>query len=169
MDKLISMVDFTKEAYKKWENDNNPDCQSSARYILGTHLYALFLKQKLELWMFVPCQLVDGVWVVFEKTPEEFENFLRNSRDGGWWQEYYEYRDEFQEAKKRCLFEGFNLNIDNNLYETPFKDFYLGIYFGNQYIALFFNDSEVCKLENIEDLVKYSITLTPTAKKQIGL
>ena len=120
--------------------------------------YANFLKQPLELGMFVPCD-EDGN--VVEK-PEE------NDLNGSFLKMQINYNKEvkWEFAKERCLFEGFELIIKPN---------------GNRYIQknetiIFYNtenDNGVWRVNrkfiSIEDLVKYNLKLTPTAQKQLGL
>jgi hypothetical protein len=152
MDRLIPLIDFVLEQAKL----------KNSTYELA-HLsmdYARFLRQPLQLWMFVPCKLVDGVWVGLTKTPEEFENHLRNSRDGGWWQEYYEYRDMYEAAKDRCLFEDVEytpaklpshssiVRICKDLNNINYPRFWGGV--------------------TVESLIPYNLILTETAKKIIN-
>jgi hypothetical protein len=155
MKKLISAKEYI---ILVWE-------MAGLTYIQKLHLlvaYANFLSQKLELWMFVPCKLVDGVWVVLEypdltcKRPESKgnctcgEESVKDCRE--WWQEY-------QEAKDRVLFLGVE-------YVEAKKE-------GNYSFLRFTELSPINypKLWNgltIEHLIKYNIPLTESAKKQIG-
>ena len=96
--KLISMTDYLPE---------NP--------------YSKFLKQPLELWMFVPCDDNGNVL----KEP------IINDSIKIW---------TYQQAKERCLFEGFE-NIEK--------------------IAI--------KFKTIEDVIFLHPTLTKTAIKHLGL
>jgi len=97
-----------------------------------------FLNQPLELWMFIPCDLIIGKIVILIEGDEHY-----------------------QQAKERCLFEGFELSVckeailDNNNTIRMHK--------GNTFSL---NGKQV---SIIKDLVKYNLTLTQTAQKQIGL
>jgi hypothetical protein len=71
MKNLISMVDF-----------------------LPDHPYSKFLKQSLELWMFVPCDEDGNVLEI------PIENQFLSSKKP------YD-RIKYQKAKERCLFDGF--------------------------------------------------------------
>lgn len=113
MKKLISMVDFCLEQRKTHTGDFEDYSDLICRY-------AKFLKQPLALWMFVPCD-EDGVFL------EEKKPFQDN---------YY----KFQEARERCLFEGFS--------EKDAK------------FVLFAN-------ETVEDLIEFNLKTTATAQKQI--
>jgi len=107
MKKLISMVAFVLQETKLWSG-NEYESYEIAKSCLK---YAQFLIQKLELWMFVPCKLVDGVWIALEK-PEfpKYEN--RRAHDG--LAELYDFQlKEYEEAKERCLFEGFKIKVYN--------------------------------------------------------
>lgn len=162
----MSMVDFV---LKQMNIFNSIICED--RFELENHItlktkienYANFLKQPLELLMFVPCKLVDGVWVVFEKPkPCDCMGYIEDC--GG-----CEFTNiEYQEAKSRCLFEEFEIK-ERKSYGMSFKYIQNG-----SFIMYCFNRTtnrfeENIKLKNIEDLVKYELELTPTALKQIGL
>lgn len=134
MERLISMTDFVLEQVKRKV--------SVISHMICIEDYANFLKQKLELYMFVPCKFIDGVWVVLEDPPK---NVDENNLD---WQ------IEYQEAKDRVLFEGFE---KDNSFVTH----------GNH--SSFFYPISCLHEQTIEDLVKYNLELTQTAKKQIGL
>jgi len=96
MKKLISMTDFDLEQELELRNYFEYDNREALVKIFN---YANFLKQLLEIWMFVPCKLVDGVWVVLEKPKETSEGI-----------EAYDFDcQEYQQAKERCLFEGFRI------------------------------------------------------------
>jgi len=131
MKNLISMTDFLP---------NNP--------------YSKFLKQPLELWMFIPCELVDGVWVVLKKTIIEKYQFGENEIGS-----YEIHSLEYEQAKERCLFEGFEfvkelkneINSDIKYYRFLWNGNYFNLTFG----------------KTIEDLVKYNLQLTQTALKQL--
>jgi len=122
--------------------------------------YDDFLKQQLAIWMFIPCKLVNGVWLVLE------EKSIFNTTDD----EYIfdsESFDQYQEAKDRVLFEGFKVyseKLSSHLCQKIRSE--------NITIA-YYNHVSLWKFENkfyrIEDLVKYNLELTPTAEKQIGI
>lgn len=126
MAELISMVEFVlTDKYTATGHKN----------------YATFLKQPLEIWQFVPCKLINGVWVVLEEPI--FEELLpMNEMD-----KIYE---EYQQAKSLCLFEGFELDSFGYAY--------------NGEIRIAFPSSDT-----IESYSDYRFKLTPTAEKQIGL
>lgn len=120
------------------------------------------LSQKLEIWMFVPCKLVDGVWVVLEeykRTPEELSIDKRNevrliSKEEA------KYFREYQETKERCLFEGVEYVEAKNKCEYSFLRI-------TQLSPI--NYPSFWKGLVVEDLIRYKLELTPTAQKQIGL
>jgi len=131
MKNLISMTDFVLEQSK-----------TSIRTFrfCNCERYANFLKQPLELCMFVPC--------------DEDNNVLKEET------EYSAYADDlkYQQAKERCLFEGFNfLERNKKVFHVENKKEVFGVGYKN---GIF---------KTIEDLVKYDIELTKTAKKLIGL
>lgn len=186
MDRLISMVEFTlkqtaiktkliSKAEKKDRIDLCIDAISD--YVLKTENYANFLSQKLSLDMFIPCKLVDGVWVLLEE-PKDWKNwqdvYIANNTEGKTKDRYTSQLSarwdcrEYQEAKDRVLFEGFEINIVDNidLIKTlVYKDV----------IHLFWFHSITKSwlpsrgLFTIEDLVKFNLEITDSAKRQLGI
>ena len=142
MEKLISMTDFVLEQLSIK--------QSTSEFKEVVKNYVRFLKQPLQLWMFVPCKLVDGVWMVFEE-PHPF-------KEGDCKEQNKLVTDirfkEYQEARERCLFEGFEM--DNSFVTHKSHN-------------SFFYPISCLHEQTIEDLVKYNLELTKTAQKQIGL
>lgn len=130
--------------------------------------HALFLSQKLSLEMFVPCKLVEGVWVVLEEPKEEIEkiqnNFCRRKKEDIL--DLYSFDldvKEYKEAKKSVLFEGFNLEIIPETEFTPGYKFIVG-----KNIRIHVYNLDKCNVEYLL-LLSNEIILTPTAQKQIGL
>lgn len=147
MKKLISMVAFVLQETKLWSG-NEYESYEIAKSCLK---YAQFLIQKLELWMFIPCKLVDGVWVALEE-PKRWNDYLEypESFDGNKeWYEFYEY----EQAKERCLFEDFT--VKNGIVFTP----------DNQILI----QKSLLEKMTIENLVGLKCELTITAQKQIGI
>ena len=109
---------------------------------LPEHPHSIFLKQKTEIWMFVACKLVDGVWVVLEE-PHNY-GILNTYLTGNVIMDLsLKNAFEYQQAQERVIFEGFEV-----------KDGYL------------INNECDCQLNiewintlTIEDLVKYNLTL----------
>jgi len=157
MDKLISMVYFVLI-----NSEINYTIQSESEFYNVVSNYAKFLSQKIELWMFVPCKLVDGVWVVLEE-PEQYKAWLELQKKGGYSLDL-DCRI-YQESKERCLFEGVEYNKQTNQLNDK-KGLY--IHFGQRFCEAYFEGGTEY-LETIENLVKYKLKLTPTAQKQIGL
>jgi hypothetical protein len=142
--KLISMTDFLLEQVKVLIHGKDPANIKKYDYVLRTTAYARFLKQPLELWMFVPSD-EDGS--VLEE-PKEGNTANLESLEISF--------SKYQQAKERCLFEG---------------DFTVKKHGENNVVYL--NDSSFYtswnKSKRIEDLMFLNLKLTPTALKQIGL
>lgn len=166
MNKLISMTAFILNGI--WDKGSQAFCEKNFVKIIN---YANFLSQKLELWMFVPCKLVAGVWVVLEE-PEFPKPENRKAHDG--LAELYDFQlKEYQESKDRVLFEGFEIQKDT--YHQTKRTFYkigsfkiclvMEFYTGRKEIIYNFKESG----NIIDDLLKYNLTLSQTAKQQIGL
>ena len=92
MKNLISMTDFVLEQGETYTIDTDQGdwyCMELEK-LDKIRKYAKFLKQKLELWMFVPC---DENGDVLEVVP--------------YYADGIEKVNEYKKAKERCLFEGF--------------------------------------------------------------
>ena len=108
--------------------------------------YANFLKQLLQLWMFVACD-EDG------NVLEEPKDFKVWSNSGGAFMNIDEVLicQEYQQAKERCLFDGF----ENGFRIPEHKVFNAG--------DLIFNEEET--IENLLQYKNKTFKLTPTALK----
>ena len=172
--KLIGMTDFVLETLKDRIGKSYLDYRDYAyNKMLKIENYANFLKKPLTLQMFVPCELVDGVWVVLEE-PEKYSDFLLTTEDFGnlpyiHCNEWFEACDEYSKAKERCLFDEFwivssnSVKISNNYISI---DFLRDVIYLTDFTKEF---PEVVKIHTIEDLTKHDLQLTPTALKQIGI
>ena len=154
MEKLISMTDFITWVDEK-RNKNGGHYDIIVRY-------KNFIKQHLTIEMFVPCKQQNEFtnFQPMKEPSKEMWNKFINSELGSF-DDLYTYCFEYQQAKERCLFDGFKLDgkylwlkdslfmISDN-YNKSFKNY-----------------------GNIESLLyKYltnNLQLTPTALKQIGL
>ena len=137
MKKIISMTDFVLEQNKEVKSQTE---QSRAFY--HCYNYANFLKQPLELWMFVPCDEDMNVLEEPVQNNTKYDIWISNDEVDC---DYRLYDDDclgYQQAKERCLFvwvEGFD---------------YEGI----------------CEMfTDLENIIDFDFKLTQTAIKQIGL
>jgi hypothetical protein len=150
--KLILMTDFVLTPMLTLVSKKVLDKLEPYQYHNYSHSmnikYAKFLKQPLELWMFVPCD--EGGNVLEE--PEENDlngSFLKMQLN-------YDKEVKWEIAKERCLFEGLKCIKVKDLYfiERDKKSlFCIGL----------------DKLKKAEDLVQYDLQLTQIAIKQLGL
>ncbi len=150
MEKLISMTDFVL----------SDEVKSQLEYLNCYKLirnYANFLKQPLTLGMFVPC--------------DEHGNVLEEPKHNG---NPLDIRynmslcEKYQQAKERCLFEGFEMYCNNAVTDNEISVVFTksgGILLDRNYETHVENIGCVNK---IEDLVQYNLTLTATAQKQIN-
>ena len=91
MENLISMTDFVLEQSSILRHSGDSFNIKKYDYIIKSEYYAKFLKQPLELWMFVPC---DKEGNVLEKRAPLIGMYdLKTIK--------------YQESKERCLFKGF--------------------------------------------------------------
>jgi len=125
-----------------------------------------FLKQSLEIWMFVPCKLVDGVLVVLEEPKEDMVIYNTGHLETDC-NNFANDFNQYMEAKERVLFEGFELKKTNwnaaDLIHLNKKENRVTVENKN-YCYL---DVKDFNSKTIEYLVKYDLQLTPTAIKQI--
>lgn len=142
MEYLISMIKFVLNG------------QQTADYIKlynGCFKYAKFLSKKIEIWMFIPCKLVGGVWVVLEE-PKTYLSFDM--------QEYDDLCKEYQEAKERCLFN-FEMCVGKEAI-TNYDGTIIRLHDQNTCFSL--NGKQIFIIEN---LVECNLKLTQSSKKQI--
>ena len=137
--KLQSMTDYVLEQEKVCRFKDH--CEFAYSVIK----YANFLKQPLTLEMFVACDedgnvLDDKEWKQFKGSIYDLELLIL----------------KFKKAKSKVLFEGFKYNIAGVIYNNDGK-----------YDCRF--DEESLDNGTIEYLVKYNLTLTDNAIKQLGL
>lgn len=148
--KLISMTDFVIETLEK---EVTVDYGASEK-IMEVFRYANSIKQFLEIWMFVPCKLVEGVWVVLEVP-------IYNGVDD---QYYGAQIEQYEQAKEKVLFEGFN--VKNNTVKIAYNSWLEFHFFnfsnGNKEVYLLdfsVENTEMRRVYTIEDLVKYKLEL----------
>lgn len=130
--------------------------------------YAQFLKQPLNLGMFVPCDMEGNI---LEQPKTEYDPIsLWNSGEVD--EKYNDLISEYEQAKERVLFEGFEIvYVDPEEFENIEKvvvndNCYVGIkYCDENEIRL----NDVSQKSTIEDLITHDITLTKSAQKQLGL
>jgi len=113
--------------------------------------YAKFLKRPLELFMFVPID-EEGEIVTEPKEADFTDNtgFVNNA--------FFIEMNDYQAAKARCLFEGFEFR--EGAIFTPNSDQPFGV---NRFYHLWVKGVTAEQL--IDDI--FPLTLTPTAKKEI--
>ena len=118
--------------------------------------YSKFLKQTPQLYMFVAC---DSEGNVLEEPTEWSKEEMAGNADA--WENH-----EYQQAKERCYFVGFEVK-ERNCNEAKFK------YIENGLIAVFYYNKttnsfeENADFKTLEDLIPYNLTLTATAQKEI--
>lgn len=165
MNVLISMTDFVLEQSKigMEVQSLSHQLQNRADRFEKIVKYAQFLKQPLTLGMFVPCD-ADGNVLEDIETGEnlKFHPLTPGDEATEYWIDYKIRKKEYQEAKERVLFEGFEL-MPNHLNKTTlihkeYKNFAIELWAKN------------CKYKTVECLIKnFSPVLTNTAKNKIGL
>ena len=155
MKNLISMCDFVLE---QWYPENLEKEEFEDVYT-KIHNYAKFLKQPLELWMFMPFDK-DGN-IVQSPFKDNFTLVDGKWMNKGSWNQYTRELEEYQQAKERCLFKGFSVKDGLSICEE------------NSILHIFWNYDGIWRiskgLKTIEDLSLYNLQLAPTAQKQIGV
>lgn len=146
MKKLIGMTDFVLEI----DND-----ELSEAKIESIFKYAKFLKQPLELWMFVATDQDGNVLEIPNSNNEKYNKYGINQNV--FYEEiYYQDLEEYKKSKERCLFEGFEIYDEDTL---RFDD-------------IFLEYSDFFKID-VEGLEYYcsstKLQLSSTAIKQLGI
>ena len=138
---LTPMIEFVFDCTKT----NDEDFIDGLQKLVKIYHYATFLKQRLEIWMFVPCD-AEGNIMTKPKISCATCNECTCSMD---------YVKAWEQAKERCLFKDFrieNYTLTNDI---------IGL---GQALTLY---SDIESLS--DDFRGRDIELTPTALKQLGL
>lgn len=151
--KLVSMCDYTLNVVQT-PNINEAICWEQTQQRLDKiYHYSLFLKQPLELWMFVPVG-ENGNILEEPKRRRDYLEFPESFDGNQEWYELYAY----EQAKERCLFDG---------YEYSGETEYNWILKHNNHFPFFVIKTQ--KIEYLSNMTAHNITLTQTAIKQLGL
>ena len=142
--KLISMTDFVLE--------QDLEFKPTRTYKELVINYANFLKQPLELWMFVPCLFTGGHNVVMEE-PTRYPNDEYSTTEG----------QLYNEAKNKCLFNGFKIEFSSNTTNILSCNGKKYAYSVNNKFQFYGN------IKLIEELNGNEIWLTQTAIKKFAL
>ena len=97
-----------------------------------------FLEKPLKLGYFIPCSEMDNPIIFYSGIPSKKKLEL------------------FEEAKQRVLFEGFEYDKENDWVTY------------NEFARFFVSELQNGKVEDLFKLIKDEITLTETAKIEIG-
>jgi len=146
--KLISMAEFVSL--------NEMINYSDYWFRVITLNYAKFLSQPLELGMFIPC--VDGV-PIEEPTQTEKNEFGGAFASIEEQAELYSLMEQYQQAKEKVLFEGFNVTLVKSRNQPHYY-----IVECTAFAWVTWNDSFT-----VEKLVRIKPTLTQLAIKQLGI
>lgn len=148
---LISMTNFVIEQRKRILRKIDYK-EKLGLYANIIYAYANFLKQPLELWMFVPCLFNGGHNVVMEE-PTIYSN-----------DEYDTIEVQlYNEAKNKCLFNGFKIEFSSNTTNILSCNGKKYAYSVNNKFQFYGN------IKLIEELVGNEIWLTQTAIKKFEL
>jgi len=138
MERLMSHSDY--------EDSIDLPSVSDIEFRIKSRNHRVFLKQPLSIGMFVPCDLDGNVLMSID----DKEQYFRDCYDGGWWNQFVDYKVLYQQAKERCLFEG---NFDTRSE-------------GNPFVRLNNLEFHLNGL-TIERLVGFNLKLTATALKKL--
>jgi hypothetical protein len=155
--KLISMTDYVLEQpFSKDLKLNGLRC-----FYKKIENYANFLKQPLKLGMFVPTDENGNVW---EEPKQEHYTDCNEEQNAKDW--IYNL-EKFNKAKENVLFEGFEITTPSDKCHIIFcKENIECQFLLNSDFS--FNIRAFQPIE-IEDLVKYNLTITETAIKKLNL
>lgn len=140
---------------------------SNSAYRMLRKNYDAFLKQPLELWMFVSC---DEIGRVLEEPQSIRGDFNVASGHGGFFDQkaFLDYQLKFGQQRNKCLFERFDVS---------WKESYASIEVDSRTIFWYNSTANIGssnwiktnKYHVIEDLVKFDLKLSKASLKQIGL
>lgn len=150
METLISTTDFVL---------NQNAHQTSVRRLSQIIGYADFLKKPLKLGYFVACDEND---VPLDEPSKEDIDWFNNQINGDF-SERYSFVFNWIEAKKKILFEGFEISFEDGVIYPFFCNYPIG------FISCEIEWLSSIQFKTIEDLVEFDLILTDTAKKEIGL
>ena len=153
--KLISMVDFVLWACG-W-HDPKTEVRGDYDRVQTILNYANFLKQPLTTGMFVPTDLEGNVL----EEPRSYIAFINGKYVP---QTLLGDCLEYQQAKERVLFEGVEHDREDDYFLNSKE---IQIDYKNDWLLLD-NDYFEHNARVVKDLIRYGLTLTPTACKQIG-
>ena len=146
MKKLISMKEFILEQ-KEYSIEN----------LFKIKKYANFLNQPLKKGMFVPCDEEDNI--LQEPKKENYTDntgFVNNA--------YFIETNDYQKAKERVIFDGFELTKEKNgliKIEKKTETFYIDLLNNKFYYVDIVHWKSVY---TIEDLINYNLELTENFK-----
>ena len=167
--KLMSMLKFVKEQNKI------PKSQAEqSRSFYDCCNFAKFLELFPQIWMFVPCKLVDGVWVVLEESKNKPQAYDSSGNKIDYAIEKGDYVlggdeqfEEYRQAKERCLFDGFFVIDEGDILPRDVKSIRnsaVHIFWYNTVKGWYLSHG----IRTIEDLTIYDLELTETGEKQIN-
>lgn len=152
--KLISMVDFIENLRIEMLRKGESNFKETKQYFDRVFNYSDFLKQLLELWMFVPC---DESGNILNEPNIDHSKYYTIQNNG--YLDRVMFNDDveiYEQAKEKVLFE--------------IEKYEIGILNGKRAIWINSFAGQIIddfKFLTVEDLVSKSFQLTPTAIKQI--
>ncbi len=109
--KLVSMIDFVGKKAKQGVQAGRLYNKRQTDILFEIYKYRTFLNQPLSLGMFVPAIEVDGKWEVLEEPKvgrdKKYSVQDKSIKSQIWHQNWHEKIEQYQQAKDRVLFEGF--------------------------------------------------------------
>jgi hypothetical protein len=180
MKTLIKMTDYVKEQGEIGMEIQSISHQQLFRVNRFNKMvkYANFISLTPEIWMFVACDSEGNV--LEEPTDEKLCKYCPIEEDkrhvsahsigceGSRCDVAYEnYEEEYQQAKERCYFDGWEYDGAEDGFIYLKKDDTLLIFDAENKTLMLSNNSEEFNISTIEDLIPYNLPLTATAQKEI--
>ena len=138
--KLISMTDFVLNINELVPKESDQFFQSwQNKKMMIIENYARFLKEPLRIEMFIPC--------------DDNCNVLEDIIGNGMIHNYSEKVKQYEQAKDKVLFEGFDIYSNGDLH--------------NAFVTFESSSLEIMNVENLITDFQYSFYLTPNAIKRI--
>ena len=167
MKTLIKMTAFVKEQVEDRKGKNNLDYRDYAyNKLINIENYANFLSQTPQLYMFVSCDSEENVL----EEPKLKHSFDVHGEAKVHYDAFEFNKKQYQQAKERCYFEGFEVDYSNNEPDNKWIRLKCGklyITFCENLITVNYPFQDSIYITSLEQLTDYNLTLTATAQKEI--
>jgi hypothetical protein len=156
--KLPSMVEYVFEIGVPGTTDK--------QFTDSVMLFANFLSQQPNIGMFVPAVFENGELIVLEEPIARCLDYKNLTTD-----EFILLQEEYHTALDNVIFEGFEYDgSEDGFVHIKNNETLLVFDAENKELVLYNSENNyTTEIKTIEDLIPYSLTLTPKFAKELGL